>query len=122
MVKIKVLKHRLQNDFVHRFRSLRTPGNLLVANLALSDVMLAITGFPLYAISSFYGRWAFSAEGTCLVHFLLLKLNKMVMLSHSNISFICTLLTAKTGMLQCRLLSEPIKVQFKCLNPDISGK
>nr|AGL94565.1 rhabdomeric opsin 4 [Platynereis dumerilii] len=46
-----------------RFRSLRTPGNLLVVNLAFSDSMLALLGFPLYAASSFIGHWSFGKIG-----------------------------------------------------------
>ena len=46
-----------------RFHSLRTPSNVLLINLAVSDFMMATTGFPIYAVSSFYGHWPFSKQG-----------------------------------------------------------
>nr|AKS48309.1 rhabdomeric opsin 5 [Platynereis dumerilii] len=65
-----------------RFRSLRTPGNLLMINLAVSDLLMAVTGFPLYSISSFYGRWVLPDAvclfyGACGATFGLLSINSL---------------------------------------------
>jgi r-opsin len=40
-------------------RSLKTPSNLLVVNLAFSDFMMMVTMFPFMSISNFYETWAF---------------------------------------------------------------
>ena len=54
---------------INRNKSLRTPGNMLVINLALSDLLLAACGFPFYAIASFHGHWEFGPAGeSCLNH------------------------------------------------------
>jgi r-opsin len=40
-------------------RSLKTPSNLLVVNLAFSDLLMMAAMFPFMAISNFYETWAF---------------------------------------------------------------
>ncbi|CAG0912414.1 unnamed protein product [Notodromas monacha] len=40
-------------------RSLKTPSNLLVVNLAFSDFIMMVFMFPFMAVSNFYETWAF---------------------------------------------------------------
>ena len=42
-------------------KSLRTPANLLVVNLALSDFTMMFFMFPPVMVNSYYGTWTFSA-------------------------------------------------------------
>ena len=50
--------------FAFRTKSLRTPSNMFVVNLALSDLTFsAVNGFPLLTISAFSRRWIFGKIG-----------------------------------------------------------
>ncbi|XP_039926560.1 melanopsin isoform X8 [Hirundo rustica] len=46
-----------------RSRSLRTPANILIINLAISDFMMSITQSPVFFTSSLYKRWIFGEKG-----------------------------------------------------------
>ena len=43
------------------FQNLKTPSNLLVVNLALSDLIMLTTNFPFFTYNCFNGQWMFSA-------------------------------------------------------------
>ncbi|XP_058277444.1 melanopsin isoform X2 [Hirundo rustica] len=52
-----------------RSRSLRTPANILIINLAISDFMMSITQSPVFFTSSLYKRWIFGEKGCELYAF-----------------------------------------------------
>jgi r-opsin len=51
-------------------RSLRSPSNLLVMNLALSDFLMMLVMSPPMVINCFYETWVF---GKCIVYIILLS-------------------------------------------------
>lgn len=42
-----------------RSRPLRTPGNMLVVNLAVSDLFMSLTQSPVFFVASLHGQWVF---------------------------------------------------------------
>lgn len=51
--------------FFYRTRNLKTPSNMLIINLALSDMVFsAVNGFPLLTISAFNKKWMWGDIGT----------------------------------------------------------
>lgn len=42
-----------------RSRPLRTPGNMLVVNLAMSDIFMSLTKSPVFSVASLHRRWVF---------------------------------------------------------------
>ncbi|XP_033644408.1 rhodopsin, GQ-coupled-like [Asterias rubens] len=50
-----------------RTKSLRTPPNMLIVNLAFSDVAMVLTNFPLMFASTLQGRWTFG-QMTCDIY------------------------------------------------------
>ncbi|XP_064617472.1 rhodopsin-like [Liolophura sinensis] len=70
-----------------RTKSLRTPANMFVVNLAISDLTFsAINGFPLLSFSAFYKRWIFG-KAACELYglvggiFGLMSINTMAMIA-----------------------------------------
>nr|BAR90770.1 rhabdomeric opsin [Nautilus pompilius] len=70
-----------------RTKSLRTPANMFIINLALSDLTFsAVNGFPLLSISSFQKKWIFG-QTACELYglaggiFGLMSINTMAMIS-----------------------------------------
>lgn len=47
----------------HRSRALRTPANMFVINLAISDFLMSFTQAPVFFASSLYKRWLFGEAG-----------------------------------------------------------
>ncbi|XP_050161498.1 melanopsin [Myiozetetes cayanensis] len=52
-----------------RTRSLRTPSNMLIINLAISDLLMSITQSPVFFINSLHKRWIFGEKGCELYAF-----------------------------------------------------
>ncbi|NXU53961.1 OPN4A protein, partial [Turnix velox] len=52
-----------------RSRSLRTPANILIINLAVSDFLMSITQSPVFFTSSLHKRWIFGEKGCELYAF-----------------------------------------------------
>uniref|UniRef100_A0A8D0H1X7 Opsin 4 n=1 Tax=Sphenodon punctatus TaxID=8508 RepID=A0A8D0H1X7_SPHPU len=46
-----------------RSKSLRTPANMFIINLAVSDFLMSITQSPVFFTSSFHKRWIFGEKG-----------------------------------------------------------
>ncbi|KFW88088.1 Melanopsin-A, partial [Manacus vitellinus] len=46
-----------------RTRSLRTPANMLIINLAISDLLMSITQSPVFFTNSLHKRWIFGEKG-----------------------------------------------------------
>jgi len=46
-----------------RFRSLRTPINLILLNISLSDILVCLFGTPFSFASSLYGKWLLGQSG-----------------------------------------------------------
>ncbi|NWU43400.1 OPN4 protein, partial [Hylia prasina] len=46
-----------------RSRSLRTPANIFIINLAISDFLMSITQSPVFFTSSLYKHWIFGEKG-----------------------------------------------------------
>ncbi|NWR31317.1 OPN4 protein, partial [Tachuris rubrigastra] len=46
-----------------RTRSLQTPANMLIINLAISDLLMSITQSPVFFTNSLYKRWIFGEKG-----------------------------------------------------------
>ncbi|XP_069134425.1 rhodopsin-like [Argopecten irradians] len=74
-------------------KTLKTPSNLLIVNLALSDLTFsAVNGFPLFTISAFNKRWVFG-DAACEFYgliggiFGLMSINTLAMISVDR--FIC---------------------------------
>nr|QKY89066.1 Rhabdomeric opsin [Chaetopleura apiculata] len=70
-----------------RTKSLRTPANMFVVNLAISDLTFsAVNGFPLYTISAFNKKWIFG-KAACELYglvggiFGLMSINTMAMIA-----------------------------------------
>ena len=54
-----------------RSRSLRTPPNMFIISMAISDMgFSAINGFPLMTISAFMKKWYFGALGKSILRIL----------------------------------------------------
>ncbi|XP_071483468.1 rhodopsin, GQ-coupled-like [Diadema antillarum] len=51
-------------------KKLHTPTNLLIVNLSASDLVVALTGTPLSAYSTFNGRWMFGEIGCSFYGFI----------------------------------------------------
>lgn len=47
-----------------RSRSLRSPANMFVINLAITDLLMCITQTPTFFITSMHKRWIFGEKGT----------------------------------------------------------
>ncbi|KAJ7403079.1 Melanopsin-A [Pitangus sulphuratus] len=52
-----------------RTRSLQTPANMLIINLAISDLLMSITQSPVFFINSLHKRWIFGEKGCELYAF-----------------------------------------------------
>ncbi|XP_064573044.1 melanopsin isoform X5 [Zonotrichia leucophrys gambelii] len=52
-----------------RSRSLQTPANILIINLAISDFLMSITQSPVFFTSSLYKHWIFGEKGCELYAF-----------------------------------------------------
>ncbi|XP_061086374.1 melanopsin-A-like [Conger conger] len=52
-----------------RSRSLRTPANMFIINLAVTDFLMCITQTPIFFITSMHKRWIFSEKGCELYAF-----------------------------------------------------
>ncbi|KAJ8365427.1 hypothetical protein SKAU_G00142580 [Synaphobranchus kaupii] len=52
-----------------RSRSLRTPANMFIINLAVTDFLMCITQAPIFFITSMHKRWIFSEKGCELYAF-----------------------------------------------------
>ncbi|XP_027505148.1 melanopsin [Corapipo altera] len=52
-----------------RTRSLRTPANMLIINLAISDLLMSITQSPVFFTNSLHKRWIFGEKGCELYAF-----------------------------------------------------
>lgn len=50
----------------HRSRGLRTPANMFIINLAVSDFLMSFTQAPVFFTSSLYKRWLFGEAGGLL--------------------------------------------------------
>lgn len=50
----------------HRSRGLRTPANMFIINLAVSDFLMSFTQAPVFFASSLYKRWLFGETGAHL--------------------------------------------------------
>ena len=53
-------------NFIHGFRTknLKTPSNMFIVNLALSDMIFSLVmGFPLLTISAFNKKWIWGDTG-----------------------------------------------------------
>ncbi|NWT03859.1 OPN4 protein, partial [Mionectes macconnelli] len=46
-----------------RTRSLRTPANMFIINLAISDLLMSLTQSPVFFTNSLYKRWIFGQKG-----------------------------------------------------------
>uniref|UniRef100_A0A3Q2CQT6 Melanopsin-A-like n=1 Tax=Cyprinodon variegatus TaxID=28743 RepID=A0A3Q2CQT6_CYPVA len=60
-----------QGAFVlfHRSRSLRTPANMFIINLAVTDLLMCITQSPIFFTTSMHKRWIFGEKGCELYAF-----------------------------------------------------
>lgn len=55
-----------------RSRSLRTPSNIFIINLAITDFFMCLTQTPIFFITSMHKRWIFGKKGNtrkCTVRF-----------------------------------------------------
>ncbi|XP_007229372.3 melanopsin-like [Astyanax mexicanus] len=52
-----------------RSRSLRTPGNILVVNLAVADLFMSLTQSPVFFVASLHRRWVFGEKACELYAF-----------------------------------------------------
>ncbi|XP_027751738.1 melanopsin [Empidonax traillii] len=52
-----------------RTRSLQTPANMLIINLAISDLLMSITQSPVFFVNSLHKRWIFGEKGCELYAF-----------------------------------------------------
>ncbi|XP_049615345.1 melanopsin-A isoform X1 [Syngnathus scovelli] len=52
-----------------RSRSLRTPSNIFIINLAITDFFMSMTQAPIFFVSSMYKRWIFGKRGCELYAF-----------------------------------------------------
>ena len=48
---------------VFRSRSLRTPSNIFIINLAITDFLMCFTQTPTFFITSMHKRWIFGKKG-----------------------------------------------------------
>ncbi|XP_078574855.1 pinopsin-like [Branchiostoma floridae x Branchiostoma japonicum] len=48
---------------VGRYKQLRTPFNILMVNLSVSDLLMCVLGTPFSFVSSLHGRWMFGHSG-----------------------------------------------------------
>nr|XP_029540637.1 melanopsin-A-like [Oncorhynchus nerka] len=46
-----------------RSKSLRTPANMFIINLALTDFLMCVTQTPIFFINSMHNRWIFGEKG-----------------------------------------------------------
>lgn len=53
------------SSFVHLFRSrsLRTPANMFIINLAVTDFLMCVTQTPIFFTTSLHKRWIFGEKG-----------------------------------------------------------
>lgn len=49
--------------FAHRSRSLRTPANMFIINLAVADLLMCVTQTPIFFTTSMNKRWIFGEKG-----------------------------------------------------------
>uniref|UniRef100_A0A8C6LI52 Opsin 4a (melanopsin) n=1 Tax=Nothobranchius furzeri TaxID=105023 RepID=A0A8C6LI52_NOTFU len=60
------------NDYVSayfRSRSLRTPANMFIINLAITDLLMCVTQSPIFFTTSMHKRWIFGEKGCELYAF-----------------------------------------------------
>lgn len=49
-----------------RSRSLRTPANMFIINLALTDLLMCVTQTPIFFTTSMHKRWIFGEKGNMM--------------------------------------------------------
>lgn len=47
-----------------RSRSLRTPANIFIINLAVADLLMCVTQTPIFFTTSMHKRWIFGEKGS----------------------------------------------------------
>lgn len=57
------MNSRLSNPLCFSNKKLRTPPNLFIMNLAVSDFLMAITQSPIFFVNSLYKGWIFGETG-----------------------------------------------------------
>lgn len=50
----------------YRSRSLRTPANMFIINLAVTDLLMCLTQSPIFFTTSMHKRWIFGEKGRTL--------------------------------------------------------
>ncbi|CAD5114124.1 DgyrCDS3270 [Dimorphilus gyrociliatus] len=83
-----------------RFKSLRTYTNIYVFNMAISDLLMATTGFPLFIYSSLKGTWglgklACELYGASGAAFSYVSINSMSLISLEKCRFIASTVDEK---------------------------
>ncbi|XP_072165218.1 rhodopsin, GQ-coupled-like [Diadema setosum] len=97
---------------IHLFiktKSLRTPPNMLIVNLALSDLGMVVTNFPLLFISTIYNRWLFFDIGCqyyafCGALFGIMSITNMTAIALDRYYVICWSLEAVKSVTHRRSL------------------
>ena len=59
------------HDFLYLFnrsKALRIPQNLMIVNLAVSDLMMVLTLFPPMFVSVIHGEWYAGDHGMCIIY------------------------------------------------------
>ncbi|XP_021355729.1 rhodopsin, G0-coupled [Mizuhopecten yessoensis] len=68
-------------------RSVRRPINFFVLNLAVSDLIVALLGYPMTAASAFSNRWIFDNIGCKIYAFLCFNSGVISIMTHAALSF-----------------------------------
>ncbi|XP_070544375.1 rhodopsin-like [Ptychodera flava] len=104
-----------------RTKYLQTPGNMLIVNLALSDLLMDITNFPPMVISCFYGRWMFFGNIGCLFYsvsgsqFGIMSIVTMTMIAYDRSYVICNPMKATRTVTKKRSLLMIVGIWLYCL-------
>lgn len=72
LIQVKIFRLKAEKNvlcypclfFFHRSRSLRTPANMFIINLSVSDFLMSVTQCPVFFTSSLNKRWTFGEKGT----------------------------------------------------------
>ncbi|XP_069124067.1 rhodopsin, G0-coupled-like [Argopecten irradians] len=78
-------------------RSVRRPINFFVLNLALSDLFVALIGYPMTAVSAFSNRWIFESAGCKLYAFICFNSGVSSIMTHAALGFCRYVIVCKYG-------------------------